>query len=225
MRELMFNSTLAQRTKINLTIKKETSMHRRVVLALGLLLCVPAIAQAASSIVVGNHVLLQETAGQTIQLNVTGNDSIGALDLFMTINGGTGPAPVVTAVDITGAGTIFFGNNTGLGLFGGATNPPSLIPAVATTTASGFVISNGLLATVTFDTTGVPAGVYSWSLTGHPDFGDTDFGTDENFDFIYPTVTNGTLTIVPEPASVVMGLFAAAGVGVVAIRKRRARRA
>lgn len=201
-------------------------MHRRVVLALGLLLCVPAIAQAASSIVVGNHVLLPNTAGQNINLNVTGNDNIGAVDLFMVINGGTGPAPIVTAANVVAPGTIFGSvANSGLGLFGAPNNPPSLTPATATTTASGTVVSNGLLAVITFDTTGIPAGVYSWALTGHPLFGDTDFGTDENFDFIYPTVTNGTLTIVPEPASVVMGLFAAAGVGVVAIRKRRARRA
>lgn len=202
-------------------------MHRRVVLALGLLLCVPAIAQAASSIVVGNHILAANTAGQTIQLNVVGDIKVGAVDLFMVINGGTGPAPVVTAVDLT-TGTIFASGNTGLGLFGAPYDPPSLLPAALTTSTAAnptlYPIANGLLATVTFDTTGVPAGVYSWSLTSHP-FGPTDLGTDANFENIVPDITNGSLTIVPEPASVVMGLFAAAGVGVVAIRKRRARRA
>jgi len=200
-------------------------MHRRVVLALGLLLCVPAIAQAASSIVVGNHVLAVNTPGQVINLNVTGNDQIGGLDLFFTINGG-GVGPVVTAVDITSAGTIFAGNNTGIFVFAAPNNLPSTRPAVSTTSAVGIlpILANGLLASVTFDTTGIPAGVYSWSLTNHP-LGATDLGTDLQDEFIYPNVTNGTLTIVPEPSSVVMGLFAAAGIGAVAIRKRRARRA
>jgi len=39
------------------------------------------------------------------------------------------------------------------------------------------------------------------------------------------TVNNGSITIVPEPTSVVLGLFAAAGLAAVAVRKKRARRA
>jgi hypothetical protein len=38
-------------------------------------------------------------------------------------------------------------------------------------------------------------------------------------------LVNGTITIVPEPGSIVMGLFAAAGLGAVVIRRRKARKA
>jgi hypothetical protein len=190
--------------------------------SLGLLLCLSSIAQAAS-IVVGDNLLIANTPGQVIDLYVSGSEQINALDLFMTINGG-GLGPVVTAVDITGAGTIFAGNNTGMGLFGAPDNPPSTRIAVATTTASGTVLANGLLARVTFDTTGIPPGIYSWSLTNHP-LGATDFGTDANFDFIYPQVTDGRVGGLfeydsPEPSSLALCAIATIALGLAAIRNR-----
>jgi len=68
-------------------------------------------------------------------------------------------------------------------------------------------------------------GFHQWSLlllTGAA--GPTDFVALNNT-FIPTAITDGSITIVPEPTSVVLGLFAAAGLGIVAIRKRRARRA
>jgi len=54
--------------------------------------------------------------------------------------------------------------------------------------------------------------------------GPTDFVA-PNGTFVTTAITDGSITVVPEPTSVVLGLFAAAGLGIVAIRKRRARRA
>ena len=136
-------------------------MHRRVVLALGLLLCVPAIAQAASAIVVGNHMLLAETPNQSIQLFITGDITAGAVDLYQVINGGVGPAPLVTGIDLA-TGTVFT-PGTGTAIFPAPNNLPGLTPAALNTSTatdpSGWPLMNGLLATVTFSTVGVPAGL------------------------------------------------------------------
>ena len=53
---------------------------RKVGLSLAVLLCLAGVAQAATSIVVGNHVLLPNTPGQVVQIFVTGGDQIQAKD-------------------------------------------------------------------------------------------------------------------------------------------------
>ena len=200
-------------------------MKRNIIVTLGLLVCLPAVGQAASSIVLGYHFLQPNLAGQGIDIGVTGNDNIEGLGLIQLVNGGVGPAPVITAVDILGPGTIFGSvANTGMGLFGPPSDPPSLAPAVFTSTASGTVLANGILAHVTVDTTGIPGGNYAWTLT-NPDIGPTDFGLDlATGELIFPTVIDGVLFVEsPEPSSVNLAIFAAAGAGIVAYRNRRAR--
>ncbi|REK05964.1 MAG: PEP-CTERM sorting domain-containing protein [Planctomycetota bacterium] len=178
----------------------------------------------------GDHLLQAETPGQTVQILVSSPfpldvppfnspDGIQGLDLYIVVNNDSGPAPLITAVDIIGPGTIFDGNNTGQGDFGPPYQAPGLQVVATTTTGSGTVDPNGILAFVTFDTTGVPFGDYPWSLTS-PLFGPSDFAAAPGSDAI---LIDGVLTVVPEPASIVMGLFAAAGLGAVMIRRRRAK--
>ena len=90
--------------------------------------------------------------------------------------GGTLPAPVITDVDILTA-TIFAATNTGLRT--DADDPAGADPVPqheyrGTTTAAGTVSAEGLLATVTIDTTGFERG--SWSLMmSNTINGSTDF--------------------------------------------------
>ena len=167
------------------------------------------LASASSVVTVPFVYPLANTAGQQFDIYVSGDDMINAIDLFMVINGGVGPAPVITAIDVTGPGTLFFGNNTGQTNFPSPDQMPGLRPAVLTTAVSGRILADGLLARVTYDTTGVPAGVYSISLTSHP-FGPTDLGADDNFDLVFPMVLNNEFGL-PEPSTLLLGGIGAIG--------------
>lgn len=147
--------------------------------------------EAKPSIVVGTHYLNVNQAGQTIPIYVSGGDEVQGLEFNVCIGGGT-QGPIFEDVDIL-TGTIFEGNNTGI-------NPGSYInPRCAyqgTTTSSGTVVADGLLATLTIDTTGLFSGEYTLSLINTPE-GKTNFaGVDVD-------IVDG-LIVVPEPASLMI---------------------
>ena len=126
-------------------------------------------------ITVGTHEFLPNMPNQTVQIHVTGGRPIEGLNFNAQIGDG-GPAvggtagPVITAVDLeTG---IFAGNNDGQVDLGS-------IPQLAMysiTTSSGSVVADGLLATLTIDTTGFDIGEGPWVLAlGNTLNGSTDF--------------------------------------------------
>jgi len=145
-----------------------------------------------SKIVIGNHQLQPNTAGQQIQLYVTGNDQVGGMNFNLQVAdggpaaGGTVAGPAITAVDLVSqTGMIFFGNST-------QPVDPGSVPQVAIrslTTASGLVTADGLVATVTLDTTGVASGTYSLKM-GATVNGASDFGG------IPITIVEGTITVI-----------------------------
>jgi hypothetical protein len=168
-----------------------------------------------------------------------GNDAYGAADIGMWINGGVAGAPVITHVfgDTAGAiptanlaGSIWAGGQAGIYLFpNGTTSGGSGLETGAAFQTPSFTPSTneGIFITLTFDTTGIAPGVYSFSLN-NPNFTNNFYGAlDENFDPIPTplTVLDGTLTVVPEPASVMLGSFAIAGLALVATRSRSRRAA
>ena len=124
-------------------------------------------AHATSTIIVGNYVYSWNV--YELDLYVTGDDQIAALDLAIVLSGP--PGPVITAIDITGPGTIFAGNNVGQSLCPAPDDLPGLTPFVSTKTAFGTVLANGLLARLTIDMTNGPSGpggaFWPLSLTGH----------------------------------------------------------
>ncbi len=178
----------------------------------GLALSATAFA-ASPSINVGNHNLLPDTPGQSIQVFVSSGTPVSALNFNAQIGDGGSAAgkvdsgPKITGVDLENA-TIFAGHNSGQTL---VDSYPQLALWNIMTEADGVTVpANGLLATLTLDTSGIFSGVYSLKL-GDTLNGSTDFGP------VAASVTDGSLTIVPEPAS--LGLLGMAGC--LLLRRRR----
>ncbi len=219
-------------------------MQRTVGLSLAILLCLTAVAQAVPTVVVGNHILQPNMAGQTIQISVSGivpnattspaDDSNVNGGLFSFSVDGGGPnygnpaGPIITNMDFLSGPTIWVAPSTpsGIGTPADYYDPSNQLASSGFLTLSnGFVnVTGGLLVTLTIDTTGFGPGVHGLemiSLALEDQTGVTQFTGGNSVQ----DITNGQITIVPEPSSVVLGLFAVAGLGAVAIRKRRARRA
>jgi len=230
-------------------------MQRKVSLSLALMLCLAAVAQAAPSITLGNYNLLANTAGQTIVINVTGIvpnalttpiagnvGNVNGMVLGVAVNEGGPdygdvPGPTITAIDVDGGPSIWVapqspsGHNAPAEFFDGG----GMLAQSSFLTVAGFVnVNGGILATLVIDTTGFGPGIHKLTLSGgavDANLGNTELsgnlpnGTVIVYDSPFYGDTAGQITIVPEPSSVVLGLFAVAGLGAVAIRKRRARRA
>jgi hypothetical protein len=182
-----------------------------VVVVLGLTAVVGA---STPTIVVGTYYLQENQAGQTIEIYVTGGDDVQGLEFNVQIGGGTA-GPTFEDVDIlsSGSGTIFESNNTGI-------NPGSYVNPwyayMGTTTSSGFVSADGLLAILTVDTTGLYDGEeYSLSLINSPE-GRTNFAGVYT-DILEEGEGKGTIKIIPEPTTMMIIL---AGSGLL-IRRRR----
>jgi hypothetical protein len=177
-------------------------------------------------------ILMGETANQQVSLMLSGNDFYTDSNLRIVINGGVEPAPRITAVyndpalAIPGAnlaGSIW--ENGSGGIFGapnGTAADSSGLTTVAFYVAAGATPKNqsGLHTLLTFSTIGVPPGVYTFDITTSDLFN----GLDDEFNPIPVPLTFTATTLyvgLPEPSSIVLALFAAGGVAVVAIRRRR----
>src|SRR5262249_39642151 len=134
---------------------------------------------------------------------VTGGAPVQGLNFNVQVadgfpnGGGTIDGPNITGVDLIGTAlepTIFFGNNTG----SNASRSDQQVWAVSTTTSAGTVNASGLLAIVTISTVGwspnSPSDPWTFALQN----------TQENasdFAGVPATITDGNITIVPEPPS------------------------
>jgi len=210
-------------------------MQRKVGLSLAILLCLSAVAQADPTVVVGTYNLLPNTAGQTIQLFVSGinANTVNGITFAASIDNG-GPAyggtvgPIFTAMNWDAGPSIWVPPNAA-----GHNTPNDFIDAggqLVTSdflTTTGFVLtSGGIFVTLSVDTTGFGAGDHPFSITSGTAIEETVGPTDFTGQAFTSNIQgNGLIHIVPEPSSVVLGLFAMAGLCAVAIRKRRARRA
>jgi hypothetical protein len=218
-------------------------MQRRVFLALGIVCCLAAVAQASPTITVTSHTytLAQVASGpQTIDVLASGGDNVTGLDLNLIFDGGStgGPEPgsnasalpqgntgaaFWTLVDATTAPAIFNPNNSGQ--TSDNSYDPLIFQVVLAEAAlnSPAVAALGLLAELKLDFGGWGPGVYILSAAGNGvsaggNVLPSDFGAPSSQETLF---VDGTITIVPEPASVVLGLFAVAGLGAVVIRRRR----
>ena len=169
------------------------TLHRMLLCACAAVGCAAASAFATPTITVGNHKLLPGLANQSFTIPVTGGDAVQGENVNVQVADGGPPAggtivgPAITNLDLV-TNTIFTPNNSG------QQNPPpdQIVPqfrnASVVTSGTGTVSASGTLASVTFDTTPAPAGIYPLRL-GNTRNGDTDFGgTPAN-------ITNGNLIV------------------------------
>ena len=200
-------------------------MQLRVLILAAMLLGMPAIAAGSTLTAPGNFPLLANTAGQVVSLSLTGTDAYTDAVFSGTIAAG---GPLVTAIFATAAppGAIPTANLDGsIWANGfGLTNSYGLTPGAAFSTEnSASQTTAGIFIVLTLDTTGIDAGTYAFDISA------TVLNNGLNLDTFQPipsanfATENGSFVIggVPEPSSVVLGLFAVAGLAAVAIRRRR----
>lgn len=190
---------------------------------LGLLMCVAPIWSARAALVlnvnVGTVSLAPNMAGQTVDLFIdnTGDTALQAQGLTFRIeldDGlGGGNAPVITLVDLV-SGTPWSGH---LGSVINQTTQPEFWDVRVLSDIFGGQFaqldagSHTKLATVTFDTTGFTGGSWNLRLANFdltPDPGDTKYNLFGSGNEVFPTINNGTLSVVPEPSTWIAGLFA-----------------
>lgn len=194
---------------------------------------------AASSLAVSIETinLLPDTADQIVELSVTGGLDIAGINLyglvadgFPDISGSSQDGPNITDVDLIGDATnptIFFASNSGQN---GAdeSRPQAFFRSLTVGTdgdgASVPVTGSGVFARLTVDTTGISSGSFALILGGKTDI-DPNYPSlqflDVDAQTITTEITDGTLTIVPEPQHVA---WATGGLlGLVALLRRRAR--
>ena len=164
-------------------------------------------ADADLMVTIGNPTLLPNTPNQMIQIQSSGGEQVQGLNFNLQIDPVAGlTTPTITGVDIVSPGTVFGLNNTGQNTTGvGELDPvdsPGTQFAFATTTAgNGSVLSDGVLAFVTFDTTGTNEGTFTLRLDSTLN-GPTDFAPTPVDQFIGGILS---VTAVPEPNTLAVG--------------------
>lgn len=170
----------------------------------------------AASVDAGVHKLLPDTPNQEIQIFATGGEQVSALEFNIQIGdggadvGGVDTLPVITNVDLI-TDTIFDGQP-------GATQIDVVdypLAKQSTVDISGSVAADGRIATVTINTAGWRAGNRDLLLDGVAGIFQVEF-TGPTGAVVPTTVANGSLTVVPEPATLTM-----IGLGLAAVRLRR----
>lgn len=184
-----------------------------ILLGIGMLLPIGQLRGAL--ITVGTHDLLPNTAGQVIQIPVTGGETVAAFDMYLQIVHAGGAFPTFQSVDILN-GTIYDG--VPVTFFGSADLPDlqyaSIDPNVGTVTADGIAVF------ATIDTTGLFSGSWPLKMT------DISFGGIDGLGTLYSdvngtqfaTVINGEIRIaaapggeVPEPSA--LAIWGLLGIG------------
>jgi hypothetical protein len=174
--------------------------------AVVLTLSATSTARAASTINVGNYLLLPNTPSQVIQIPVSGTDMAPGADLAVQVGdggpqlGGT-PGPVITGIGLT-TGTIFAVPDAS------QSTPSGNIPQVWFTDVAltgnnpSSVLANGVLANLTLDTTGFSNGSFALLLANvmASQVPPNGYSTDLTFHVPNLTINNGAITIIPAAA-------------------------
>ncbi len=128
-----------------------------------LILGVLSVASAfgAPVISIGTQYMLNtsQTRRIPIYISTSSNEKIEGVNLYVQVgdggaaNGGTDATPAIVSLDVVGSGTVFNASNTGCDPF-----YLDLMAAASTTTASGSVSANGVLAYLTVNPNGATVG-------------------------------------------------------------------
>jgi|GEM_PF-3172430 len=175
-------------------------MKKVMILVFALLVPV-ATASAVPTIDVGTIEVEEGQAGQTVTISVTGGDAVYGVNFYVGID-----TIVLDSAPTVQTG-IFAGNNNGdvsAAFMGG-------VGMVTTTTQTGTVAANGILAEFTVSTVGVPQGLYALTLAP------VAIGVPTDFAGVAANITDGFIKVTPEPASALL-----LGLGGLFLRRRRA---
>jgi len=180
----------------------------RALTILGVVAALTAVASAQPAVDAGTHELQPNMAGQEIYLYVTGGDPVQGVEFYAQLPAGD-DGPSFLAGDLL-TGTIFEANHDqDPNAWGSYVHAYDLYLGVATN--SGTVSAAGKLVTLTLDTTGLWSGTYALQLRNDVEAAQTNFcGVDA-------TLIDGTLTVVPEPGTLLLLAGGAAGL----LRRRR----
>lgn len=165
-------------------------------------LIMAAVRSQAATIDVGNHLLMPNTPDQTISINVSGGDPVAGFNLFAQVGDG-GPelsnfghpagndGPSIASVDLK-SGTIFSNvpdpqdDQDGI--------PQVAISSIEISTPNASTVADGLLASLTIDTTGFASGTWDLLLDDVlPMFANGPFATD--FAGTPATIVNGSIQV------------------------------
>jgi hypothetical protein len=208
-------------------------MRRTALFCAVLFLASSTAARAELVIDVGDH-LFAPGETRTIPLYVSGGDAAAGLTCYVQIgdggafNGGVDTLPIITNLDVIGAGTIFELNNTGPVIF----STESLLWGAATVTDESVgptVPCQGIFAYLTIDTTGaLPGQSFPLLLKGVAAgiFGDPGIDTvfvDAEGNEIAASITNGSISIIPEPSTIGLLCSVLAALSVMRLRRRSVR--
>jgi hypothetical protein len=199
-------------------------MQLRVFAILGLLLAMPALASANTLSLAGGVTNIDMLPGSSGNFNLVLSDvttNYTDSNLRVLINGGVEDSPRIGSIFGVSATSIPVGNLAGSIWAQGGVGPTAGLDPVAAFNTNAFIPQQtaGLYAILTINVGTATPGVYAFDLSGS----DLINGLNGDFEpiFVDLNAVSFTVTVVPEPSSIVMGLFAAAGLGAVVIRRRR----
>jgi len=191
----------------------------------GFVVCLGLVASASAAtlpptIEIGSHVLAGDSTTQVVEIFATGAEDVSGLQIYAQIGDGvvgSGLEPVFASISFGGglwdgpARTEVGGPIAGTGMladagvtFNGASDEVALDD------------TSRLVATLTIDTTGFSSGTFDLMFKT-TDIGADSYFLDPNGDPVSIEITNGSITITPEPAT--LSLLALGGLAL--IRKRR----
>lgn len=152
--------------------------------------------------------------GQVISVNVSGTEQVAGLNFYLQLGdggvfvGGSETAPVITGVDLI-TNTIFASNHT----TPTADTVEPLAYAGGVTTNSGTVLANGLMATITVDTSSLQGNSFTMRLVGvAPSLGgfDTELLAADSTPIAMNFAEQVVTVAVPEPGTLfLLGLTSA----------------
>jgi len=176
-------------------------------------------AASADVISLSTNTLLSNTAGQTVDLLISGSNTITNSDVNVQINSAdssVGSTPVITNIVMAAAGTVF-GTTNNLGDNTTIFNNWDATDAISETAGHSITPDSGTLAILTISTVGMSSGSFTIQFenvgasgAGHTDVEDTSAAGSTSFPLSGDGTTlsvggniEGTISV-PEPVSVTM---------------------
>jgi hypothetical protein len=177
-------------------------------------------AQNLPTIDVGNHLLLPGTPNQLVTIDVGGGVPVQALDINVQVaDGGPVAGGMIVGPGFTAdilSGTIFAHNFVNYVNHNSDLHDGNQYMWYSLTTDNGTVETSGLLVTLAFDTTGFTGGSWPLIMSGTI-HGNTNFGS------IGASIINGSISVVPEPASAALATLGFAGLTATWASRRKSR--